>query len=799
MNTQTGSYPEISDDLFYEKINNKKEFLDCDINSKFKDIYYLEPQQRFLSNYLSKLTDYNRILVYHSVGVGKTLSAVSIAENFRGHYRIIVITKNKNLEDNFKRQLEFFIQKMSTNLEPDQIKKIINTKYSFVSYRGISSKSRETGIDFDIGVKNTLFILDEAHNAVGNDSYDVLNNLFIKSKNIKVVLMTATPVFDNIREIFEISNLLSEKEDQVVTGRDLVREKFIRNEELVGDQGILKDSVSYITGKGKKKLLEMLKGKVSYLTPDTSSFPERKMIGEPISKTKGSINIVKCKMSSFQEKIYNNTLNDHSDNTLFKKSSDALTIVYPDSSYGIEGFTKNKKNMSFMKVSTLSKYSEKLFMLLKNIQKSKGPVFIYSNYVNKGGVEIVKNLLLQNGFSSYASRGLLDKFVIFDDSISIKTKRKILGIFNNPSNKYGKDIKIIIGSPSVSEGITFKNIRQIHLVEPYWNLSRTEQVIGRGVRFGSHSILPSKDRNVEIYLYASVGKNELESIDFLKYKLSEDKDKSIKQIEHILREIAVDCSLDKTRNQQPSSKDFTRECLYSKCDYKCSSNKVSPKIDYSTYSLKDHDISQYRFIVKKIKSLFKISQTYKLKDIISFVKKNNFNFSFEDANIVRCLEDVIDESLKMIDNNGNNCTLTRTGEYFLCNPDSRDISEPLFDKMFQSNIESKTLEKVKQSKTPVKQSAKKKISDNLIFRHTVAGYYTDTGHLKIIDNRGMIQESVKDNRKKFRGKACTSYSITELLDILKHFKSKTSHLKNKNDLCEAIEKNLRENKKIISL
>jgi hypothetical protein len=508
-------------------------------------------------------------------------------------------------------------------------------------------------------------------------------------------------------------------------------------------------------------------------------------------------------MSPFQEKIYTDALNDSSD-TLFKMSSDALTMVYPDSGYGIDGFTKNKKDMSFMKINTLQKYSNKLFTLLKNIQKSKGPVFVYSNYVNKGGIEIVKNLLLQNGYSSYSSRGTLDKFVIFDDSITIKAKRKILSIFNNSSNKYGEDIKIIIGSPSVSEGITFKNIRQIHIVEPYWNLSRVEQVIGRGVRFGSHSALPPKDRKVEIYLYASVGKNDIDSVDFLKYKLSEDKDKSIKQIEILLRSLAVDCVLTKKRNLQPPNKDFTRDCLYSKCEYKCynegtGSERISSKIDYSTYNLKDHDISQYNYIIQKIKNLFKISQVYKLKDIISFVKKNNFNFTFDDANIVKCIEDVIETELELIDSNKNICNLTRVGEYFLCNPESSPISEPLFNKMFQDNIENRKFVKNKISVDKPKQTVKKRISKELLYKHSVAGYYTDTGNLKIIDNRKLNQTKDEDNRKKFRGKICTSYSIPELLEILKHLKNKTSNMKNKRDLCEAIEKNLRDNKKIISL
>ena len=48
----------------------------------------------------------------------------------------------------------------------------------------------------------------------------------------------------------------------------------------------------------------------------------------------------------------------------------------------------------------------------------------------------------------------------------------------------------MLGSPSVREGVSFKRVRQVHILEPYWNMSRYEQVIGRAIRFCSHKDLP---------------------------------------------------------------------------------------------------------------------------------------------------------------------------------------------------------------------------------------------------------------------------------------------------------------------
>mgnify|MGYP001605250221 FL=1 len=104
MNLELGKYPDIDDDSFYESINIKKEFYDNRIDSKKGSgiNYCLEPQQRFLSNFINPLTQYSRLLIYHSVGVGKTLSAISIAENFKNTHNILILVKNKSLDLNFK-------------------------------------------------------------------------------------------------------------------------------------------------------------------------------------------------------------------------------------------------------------------------------------------------------------------------------------------------------------------------------------------------------------------------------------------------------------------------------------------------------------------------------------------------------------------------------------------------------------------------------------------------------------------------------------------------------------------------
>ena len=71
----------------------------------------------------------------------------------------------------------------------------------------------------------------------------------------------------------------------------------------------------------------------------------------------------------------------------------------------------------------------------------------------------------------------------------------------NEDNINGEKVKVVIISKAGSEGLDFKNIRQVHILEPWYNLNRIEQIIGRAVRFCSHIKLPFEKRNTEIYIY----------------------------------------------------------------------------------------------------------------------------------------------------------------------------------------------------------------------------------------------------------------------------------------------------------
>lgn len=853
MNFQTGNYPSITEADFYKILSRKKEFYDSKIDSPNKDIYCLEPQQRFLSNFINPLTQYNSVLAFHSVGVGKTLTAISIAENFKRNYRIIVLIKNKNLELNFRNELigacsdyvsaeqKIILQDPANELYEEtrsNIDKEINKYYNFINYGSLvnsvlgrrqtklfgedsgssksnrSSKSGKTSRSLKPGglenINNTLLIVDEVHNVTNNDAYTAIMKLLKNSVNVKTVLLSATPVYDNVKEIFEIANLLG---NSFPIRNDLFKYKLI--EPIKRQNTLLKGVVNILTKKGEEEIAKSFKGRVSYLDSDQSLFPKKVYKGEKLDNSK-DLMVFKSPMSEFQENGYRKYLGSSKDeltdprnsrkvsdlsplivddnDALFKKASDALTIVYPDGSIGKKGYIKfiqEKKSREFLTFPNIKKYSSKLYDILNNVKNSDGPVFVYSNFVNYGGTSLLKETFLANGYSLFGSSNNKPKIVVLDDSVSSSKKSRIISTYNMENNKKGDVIKIIIGSPVLSEGISFKRVRQIHILEPYWNLSRVEQIIGRGVRLNSHKDLPKEQQKVEIYLYTSmVSSGNSDSIDFLKYFMSYEKNTVITKAHDILKKFAIDCSLNKSRNGNKIS------CYW---DEKIQKSDI----DISTYSILHHDKSLYKFILKHIKSLFSTGYIYDLQNIIDYVK-NKTKKTILDENIYYVLDDIISKPIELNTPSGVESNMISVGNYYIVNPVDNPRIEILFNKIYNSKEEFKSISEILSTskETPKIQKQKGVIRAPRIISGSIIGSYLDKvgkrdNKFRIVDNRrGVINE---DKRKTVTGKVCLTYSKSELKDIYDFLGIKKSSIpKSKEDYCEYIRQELYNKDKIIS-
>jgi hypothetical protein len=104
-------YPDIIDKKYYETINQVFKKYKVDNKNKltlkqicFPDKFQHQLPQQFVANYINPLTPYKGLLVYHSIGSGKTCSAVNIAEQWKDKRHIIVVVP-ASLKGNFRNEL----------------------------------------------------------------------------------------------------------------------------------------------------------------------------------------------------------------------------------------------------------------------------------------------------------------------------------------------------------------------------------------------------------------------------------------------------------------------------------------------------------------------------------------------------------------------------------------------------------------------------------------------------------------------------------------------------------------------
>ena len=150
------------------------------------------------------------------------------------------------------------------------------------------------------------------------------------------------------------------------------------------------------------------------------------------------------------------------------------------------------------------------------------------------------------------------KNIILETSRINQSHLRIKDMYNQPDNADGSKIKIILGSPSIKEGVSLLRVSEVHILEPYWNMSRLDQVIGRAVRFCSHKDLPKSKRHVDIFIYIADHPKEKMSIDKYILNMAYKKNEIIKQFEKALKESAVDCKLNIQGNVY--SKQDTLKC-----------------------------------------------------------------------------------------------------------------------------------------------------------------------------------------------------------------------------------------------
>jgi hypothetical protein len=154
----------------------------------------------------------------------------------------------------------------------------------------------------------------------------------------------------------------------------------------------------------------------------------------------------------------------------------------------------------------LRHHSPKFAAILESVAGAKGPVLVYSRLRRAEGAGLFARTLDANGWRRDSEResdsgSRAPVYATFNPDEGEDKMRSLLARFNDPTNVRGDRIRLLVITMSGAEGISLSNVRQVHIIESYWNHVRIDQVIGRAVRVASHSSLPLEDRRVDVYVY----------------------------------------------------------------------------------------------------------------------------------------------------------------------------------------------------------------------------------------------------------------------------------------------------------
>jgi hypothetical protein len=201
------------------------------------------------------------------------------------------------------------------------------------------------------------------------------------------------------------------------------------------------------------------------------------------------------------------------------------------------------------------KCSPKMTAIVFYASISPGKVMVYTNYVVMEGIDMLKVYFRLVGFNDYTKSKTGLGYCEYHGRIDKNVRIAVKNMYNGKDNIRGEKCKVIMLSPSATEGIQLLNVRQEHILEPHWNEVRITQVIGRGIRQCSHRELPMNERIVNVYRYKvhkpdTRHKDDTESLtaDQIVEDGAKAKDNLIQSFLSAMREAATDCVLFKNHN-----------------------------------------------------------------------------------------------------------------------------------------------------------------------------------------------------------------------------------------------------------
>lgn len=795
-----GLYPDPQDPQFAARLYSKREFyearavaaniyagVDPCSSAAAEKLFDLTPVQRIVTRFMHPQTPYMGLLINHGVGVGKTCTAVTIAEQFleTAPKNKVIVLVPQALKDNFKNTVfdpsklhwnaeegkwtasqctgVSYLERLDLLTNPDLAyvtNRVINdraNRYMITGYQafanyvekrlasslpasGLTDEERRTAEDEILRriFSDHLIIIDEAHNlrdvkfekyktvvrptadATGNEAAEnaggkalnpYLKRICLNAEGLRLVLMTATPMYNEAPEIILLLNYLmmnDSKSDKAIMKVDdffTADGALIPGSKQAALERVARRYVTYM--RGENPFTFPLRMRPLVATENVSEmWPTASATKTPVALTEQDMAVLNALPLVFTEPAPGSPPDVALREATSRRADaaeggvDAMldariqmgNISYPNGLYGIAGWDSHfmvqrdeeaiyggkqvRKILHYLPKSDfdidsvfagegLMACAPKIHRIVDSVTKARGMSFVYSQYI-KGGALPIAVALERAGFQRRMADGRImpllknappvapicaicgDRSTSHTDAHPFRPACYVLltsdpeitpnfsGLVRQATNfesdpewaPLGSIVKAVIGSRVASEGLDLKCIREMHIMDPWYHLNRAEQIIGRGIRYCSHSALraveareglpPMSLNNCLIYLHA-LHIPEFETADLYAYRLAIAKAQTIGYVQRLLKKHAWDCNLeleaivfaglpprpqiDAQGNRRQTigddggvvdgysinDQDYTTYCDYQVCRHECAV-KVDPatvEIDSSTYTVND--------------------------------------------------------------------------------------------------------------------------------------------------------------------------------------------------------------------
>ena len=820
-----GLYPDVSDPRLAARLFQKREFyearavaagvadgtIDPCSSAAAEKVFELTPVQRLVSRFMHPLTPYMGLLLFHGVGVGKTCSAVTIAEQFleAAPTSKVIVLVPQALKENFKRtvidpsklvwdpvigQWETrqctglaYLERLGLLTNPDikavtyKLEEDRRNRYTVTGYQAFANwidrtlkKSVPEGLtdpDLRLVAENEvlrrlfsehLIIVDEAHNmrdltktsdaVVGGEAAEnqagkalnpYLRRIVLNAEGLRLVLMSATPMYNLASEIVLLLNYLVMNDTKAETSAFEVSDIFNKDGSIAKPrllEKLARRYVSYMRGENPYTFPLRMHPLVAAATP-ASMWPEISATKKPVVLNEedtaalnalpivftepipGSPVEVQLRSATTRGKLSKKVSSESEESDKSEESEeepseeteeteeepseeseeteeteesseetaplvDAMldqrmqmgNICYPNSMYGGGGFdfhfTRSTVGGGSHKLRAFSPkefdvdavfrgeglhaHAPKIHRIVESIKYARGICFAYSRYIKAGALPL-SIALERAGFQRRLADGRIAPLLIgvapvapicaicsgneaghagehpFSPACYVLLTSEddlspnFAGLVRQATNwlspdvgPLGSNVKVIIGSQVASEGLDLKCVREMHIMDSWYHLNRTDQIIGRAIRYCSHTALRSVEKrqgvsamafnNCLIYLHAirvpdTASGPALETADMYAYRLAIGKAQMVGKVQRLLKKNAWDCNMeleaitfaglpprrqiDAQGRDMPdydiNDQDYTTYCDYQRCNHECAI-MIPPeelKIDESTFGVAD--------------------------------------------------------------------------------------------------------------------------------------------------------------------------------------------------------------------